>query len=535
MLASRNRSSLSFPAFLLLAVFALGLAAYYRLPKLDARPLHTDEAILATKSAEFWTTGHFEYDPKDYHGPALHYLTRIVGTLGGWGDPNTWPDTQVRYVAVGCSLLLILITLLGRDALGRFGTVLAMLLSAVSPMMVYYSRYYIMEILLVLLVALSLASMWRYTQGGSRLWLAVAGLSFGLQHATKETFVINVGALFCGWIAAKVVAGGFEPRSNSLSFGSGSTRPRRAFGWVLIPAILASVASFSEGFTDWEAVQESFTTYGNYLQRSEGSGHEKPWFYYLGLIFYHKDTMLWTEALIGGLGVVGMIHGFFGRHTTPTRQAALVFLTIYTLAQFTVYSILAYKTPWSILTAQHSLTLLAGAGAGALWNLFAGRLARLVLKVLFGLGIYHLCSQTMLVIDHYRADSRNPYCYEHTSTHLMELVERMQRFAALEGDSFSAQVINADSGWPLPWYWRNLPNIGYRTSPPAKLKESVIVFDAELLNTVRSRLGRNLSYNEGSYYGQRPNRTLMVFVKDDLWQKFMQERTQPKEQGSGNP
>ena len=38
--------------------------------------MHTDEAILAMKSAELQATGHFQYDPKDFHGPGLHYVTR---------------------------------------------------------------------------------------------------------------------------------------------------------------------------------------------------------------------------------------------------------------------------------------------------------------------------------------------------------------------------------------------------------------------------------------------------------------------------
>ena len=530
----RRQTSLSLSSFVFLLLLSVFLGAYYRVPVLSKRPMHTDEAILATKSAEFWTTGEFDYDPTDYHGPGLHYATKFIGTLAGWGGPETWSDTQVRVIAVVCGMLVILLTLLASDALGRFGTVVAMLLTAVSPMMVYYSRYYIMEILLVLLVAISLVSLWRYTQSGKRGWLVLAGCAFGLQHATKETFVINLGAIVCGWIAARVVVGGFEKRSTGLSLGSPrNTRPNHPLFWVLIPAILVSVAAFSGGFHNWDAVKESVTTYANYLQRSEGSGHEKPWYYYIGLIFYHKDTILWTEALIGGLGIVGLVHGFFGRHSNTSRQAAVVFLGIYTLAQFTVYSILAYKTPWSILSAQHGLIVLAGAGAGALWNAFTGGIARMILRVLIGLGVYHLCSQSMLVIDRYRADSRNPYVYEHTSTHLMELVHRVRKFAAMEGSDFSAQVINADAGWPLPWYWRNIPNIGYHTTMPTKLSGSVLIFDAELQAAVRTRL-RGKRYNEGSYYGQRPNRTLMVFVEQSLWEKFMAGQASNSTQATEN-
>jgi uncharacterized protein (TIGR03663 family) len=193
---------LSLPAFIVLLMITLGVACYYRLPSLEERPMHTDEAILAVKTAQFQATGHFEYDKHDFHGPGLHYATWLWSRVAGWGGLESWTDTQVRTVSVVCGLLLLLVTLLVRDALGRTGTVCAMLLMAVSPMQVFYSRYYIMEMLLVLLIAISGASLWRYTQSGKRSWLMLAGLSLGLQHATKETFILNLAAGFVAWASS---------------------------------------------------------------------------------------------------------------------------------------------------------------------------------------------------------------------------------------------------------------------------------------------------------------------------------------------
>src|SRR5690606_24585196 len=130
------------------------------------------------------------------------------------------------------------------DVLGRMGTALALLLAAVSPMMVYYSRYFIMEMLLVLLVGITLLAFWRYSQGGSRFWLLLGGASLGFQHATKETFILNVGALFCGWLAVRVLFGGFTPRKGtglSLAGMRPKDRPKRPWLWALVPAVLVSV------------------------------------------------------------------------------------------------------------------------------------------------------------------------------------------------------------------------------------------------------------------------------------------------------
>ena len=284
----RKETRLSITTFLVLVLGALVLGGFYRLPHLDRRPMHTDEAVLGMKLADYWQSGHFDYDPKDYHGPGLHQVSKLWGMAAGWGDSATWTESDLRVVAALCGMALLLLTLLFADALGRAGTALAMTLAAVSPMMVFYSRYFIMEMLLAMLVALSLGSFWRFSQGGTRLWLVLGGCALGMQHATKETFILNAGAAFCGWVAARVLVGGFSPRQNGglqLGPAKSSTRPASPWLWTAVPAVFVSVAAFSSWFQDWTAVRESVTCYLDYLERGKGSGHQKPWHYYLTLIF----------------------------------------------------------------------------------------------------------------------------------------------------------------------------------------------------------------------------------------------------------
>lgn len=517
MAVRKSEVSLSIRAFLLLVVLALGLAAFYRFPGLEKRPMHTDEAILAVKLGEFWNSGQFDYDPKDYHGPALHQVSWLWGKLRGWGDPNFWSEAQVRVVVAVCGMVLLVAILLVADGLGRFGTALAMLLTAVSPMMVFYSRYFIMEMLLVLLVTLFLASLWRYAQGGSRLWLLVAGAALGFQHATKETFILNLGAAACGWIAAQVLVRDFTLTKKRTGMSLGpvrrQTRPARPWLWVAIPAVAVSIASFSDGFKDWHAVKDSVITYWSYIDRSGGSGHEKPWHYYLTLMFWRKDTWVWSEALIGGLGIVGIVNAFLGHHKSPGRQAFLIFLSVYTLALFTVYSLLRYKTPWTILAAQHALTLLAGVGGGALWEALTTRFTRLVFTVLLAAGMYNLCDRSMLSINEYRADPRNPYVYSHTSTNITLLLNEMAKLRREHGKDLKVQVISRDAGWPMRWYWRAMPNVSYATDVPETIAASVIVADSNLVPAVKEKLaGRDFDERNG-LFGLRPNVFLSLLVE----------------------
>lgn len=526
-MTSRKPASLSVTTFLVLTLFALGAAAFYRLPALADRPMHTDEAILGYKFAQFYTTGHFQYDPKDFHGPGLHYVTRAWSRMALWDGPETWTDDQLRTVAAVCGLLLILTTLLFADALRRNGVIYAMFLTAVSPMMVYYSRYYIMEMLLVLLVALSLASFWRYSQGGSRWWLVLAGAVIGLQHATKETFVLNAGAAMIAWGAARLMIGSFEPRRSGFSLGPVKKRVSKPWLWVAIPAVFVSVAIFSGGFHDWEAVKNSALTYLNYLERSGGSGHEKPWHYYLTLLVWRQsDGVVWTEVFIVALAFVGMAHAFIGNHMkNQPRQAFLVFLSVYALVLLGGYSILAYKTPWSILSAQHALTLLAGYGASVIAGVMSRGIPRIAFRVVFGLGIYHLCFQTHLAIHQYSADPRNPYVYSHTVPAFPRLLTQVAEIQAITPDQpLSILVVNKDAGWPMPWYWRMNRDAQYSmTVPSSDISASVILVDQELLPAVQQRLGGR-AYHDNGFYGLRPNNSLVMLVEPALWERFSAAR-----------
>ena len=527
-MAARSKEvSISVLSFIILVLLGLGLGLFYRLPGLERRPVHTDEAILGLKLADYWESGHFTYDPRDYHGPALHQVAMAWGRMTGWAEPASWTESDLRLVAVLAGLGVLLVVFLFSDALGRLGTALALLMSAVSPMMVFYSRYFIMEMQLTLLVAFTLGCFWRFSQGGTRLWLVLGGMALGFAHATKETFIINVAAALAGWVVARMLVGDFQPRkSSSLSLGAGARRDRSsgAWVWVLVPAMLVSVASYSGGFQDWKAVQDSALTYANYLVRSEGSGHEKPWHYYLTLLFWKKDGLIWSEAMIGGLGVLGMLYALVGEHKNTARQALLVFLSIYTLVLFGIYSALAYKTPWCILSAQHSLTLLAGAGGAWLWTLLSGTIGRLFFKVAIGVGLYFLCGQSKFAIEEYRADQRNPYVYSHTTTDLLRLVAEVKKIAQEQGNEFSAQVINRDSGWPLPWYWRDLTKIGYQDKlPAAVMGVPVIIVEAEMLPALKASLGDDAeSYQESGPYGLRPGVYLSLLVR-----KEPEPQTQP--------
>jgi predicted membrane-bound mannosyltransferase len=137
-------------AVLLASAAALAL----RLPKLDTRPLHNDEAVNAITVSELWQHGRYAYNPDEYHGPALHYATLPFLWLSGARNADELEDATLRLapVAFGVGLILLLISC-GFRAVRRLGCPLHRSFAGDG----FHSRYFIHEMLLVFFAALTLA------------------------------------------------------------------------------------------------------------------------------------------------------------------------------------------------------------------------------------------------------------------------------------------------------------------------------------------------------------------------------------------
>ena len=93
-------------AVLLLTGIALG----FRLPCLGLRPMHNDEGVNAMKFRQLWVDNSYKYDPNEFHGPTLPYMTLPSALLSGPRDFNQFTETTYRAVPAvfGAALILLL-------------------------------------------------------------------------------------------------------------------------------------------------------------------------------------------------------------------------------------------------------------------------------------------------------------------------------------------------------------------------------------------------------------------------------------------
>ncbi len=269
-------------------------------------------------------------------------------------------------------------------------------------------------------------------------------------------------------------------------------------------------------------------TYANYLHKADTNRiHEKPWYYYLVLLTYTHRTPwpVFSEGLILGLGLLGMVAAVSGiRRGLDARTRLLVFLTLYTILMTAAYSFIPYKTPWNAINFLQPWIVLAGAGAVWLVRIVRFRALQAIVSLALVAATIQLGIQAYRAVYVFPADVRNPYVYAHTSSALLKLVHRVDEIAAVspdDGNLLIRVITNNGDYWPLPWYLRKYPNVGYWRSIPEEADAAIILAPARLKTAIDPHLRNEYQLDTKSL---RPGVLWVMEIRKDLWDKFMENR-----------
>jgi uncharacterized protein (TIGR03663 family) len=461
----------------LVVVLGIGLRVW----DLGARPMHADEANQAVKLGELVERGDYRFDPTDHHGPTLYYFAQMSMWLGGARSLAEMTETSVRLTpAIFGSLTLLLLWLVAYP-FGRGAAVFAVLLLAVSPPAIYYSRYFIQETLLVAFTLLAWwggCNWWRSEKPG---WALVMGTGVGLMLATKASalalVLLSLGAVFVA-----------DRR------GARPWRHWRTMAGAGVTALFVAVIFYSSFGRHWGGAFDALASFSPMGDKAFAgtSGHEKPWWYYGSLfVFQHNGGYLWDQSGLILLGVAGGLGAWRGGN----RQVR--FASAYVVLLGLILSATPYKTPWIAINFLPGLCLLAGA-ALVRW--------RWPVAVLVGIGVVaELGWQTRQAVFLRPADPRNPYAYQHA-------VPDVLKFSALAAAAPAGAIkVISPEFWPLPWYLRSRPEVGYWKTPPDDCDAELVIVSAEQAEAVRTRLRDNY---RPAMLGLRPGFVLVVFVRE---------------------
>jgi len=119
------------------------IATFLRFFWLELKPLHHDEGVNGFFLTTLFREGVYKYDPTNYHGPTLYYVA--LGFTKAFGL-DTIP---IRASVAIFGVLTVILAFFLKRYIGKVGALAAALFLALSPGMVFISRYFIHEILFV--------------------------------------------------------------------------------------------------------------------------------------------------------------------------------------------------------------------------------------------------------------------------------------------------------------------------------------------------------------------------------------------------
>lgn len=493
---------------LLAALLCLGFGLSLRLDSIEDRPLHADEATGARILADRLETGSYEFNPIHFHGPLLTTVAIPVAHLRGETDWQSLSPGTLRLGIAWIGAMTVLLALAFSPWIG-LSALMAAALIATSPFLVYYSRVFIHETLFGFLAMATVAALFFYLKQPT-FWRAGAlGIIVGLLMATRETFVI---CLFAWAVAGGLI--GIE------HYRRGMNPPRELYLRWLKDALIAGLIALlvATGFyTTWGSHPSGIVDFvRTYFVYETVQGHDKPFLYYSWLLLWPKfqGGVWWTEAGIGLAAIIG-----FGLSFRHSRGHWVRFILYAALAQWLVYSLIFYKTPWLVLSAWLHLCLVAGAGFAHLLRQQRISLKLAAVVLLLPL-LWWQTNQTGRATHRYASDARNPYAYVPTSPD----VERLRPFL---GD-LTARFPEMEAGpiavigkayWPLPWYLRGLPPAGYWPALPENGAgfPALLVLPAEMEAT-----GKRLEDSHTTLpRGLRADTRVYLFIRNDIWNAYL--------------
>ncbi len=183
-----------------LAAYALLIiaAGVLRFWDLGARALHHDESLHATYSWYLATGQGYKHDPM-MHGPFLFHATALIFVLFGASDYTA------RVVPALFGTGLIVLPWFLRERLGRVGALAASLMFAVSPSLMYYSRFIRDDPFVVFFTLGMVVGIFRYLSDGRARWLYFIAAMLTLSYSSLETTYILVAGILLAlevWLAA---------------------------------------------------------------------------------------------------------------------------------------------------------------------------------------------------------------------------------------------------------------------------------------------------------------------------------------------
>jgi uncharacterized protein (TIGR03663 family) len=498
------------------------VAGLLRLLYLTEKVLHHDEGVNGLFMASLFRRGFYHYDPSNYHGPTLYYFGLLTTTLNSFLYGKYGLSTfAVRLVPALFGIGMVWLVFYFRRSIGMFGSLAGALLVAVSPGFVFFSRYFIHEILFVFFTLSLAVTVMRYRETARPLYLMLASASAASLFATKETYIITAAVLMLALLCAhlymsfrtKLARNPAEGKSlarkkavASPKQGAEHGSPRRIHQWIAAGALFATiyVLFYSSFFTNFpKGVYDSVRTFG-YWGHTGVTQYLSPWSTYVKWLSREELPAM----VLGGLGIIVALY--------QARSRFAVFSAFWALGMTAAYSLLPYKTPWLALNPLLPIVIMAGYFLGQWFDLGAKEQSPLLrISAVFALlvGVAASSYQAIDLSFFSYDDDSIPYVYAHTRRDFLGLVDEIETVASHNpaGKNIGVTVMSPEH-WPLPWYLREYPNCGYYGTVVPTSEPVIVALQAQSEQIEKTA---GTLYRRFHSYELRPGVSLVLYLRRD--------------------
>jgi uncharacterized protein (TIGR03663 family) len=509
------QAAIGSPQFLIGSVIVTAIAAFLRFFLLELKPLHHDEGVNGYFLLELFRKGIYHYDPSNYHGPTLYFDTLVFTKLFGL------ETFSIRASVAVFGVLLVILTLFLRKYIGTVGSLTAALLLALSPGMVFISRYFIHEMLFVFFSLAIVAGILFFIEGKPAGTFATVAMSFLLLTCfvvlpfglvdlfgssnvyLRMIFFLIEGVLV--FFLMKILLAWNEGRATYLILASASAAlffgtKETAFitvGTMIIACGCVVVwqklyrAVIGEITETWrEPIDLTWSNFRLRLGENNDFGLMVmliiATFIYVGILFFSsfftygegvgkafEAYSFWTKT-----GITDHAYSYtkyivwLAKIEAPilvlsviggiialagARHRFAIFTAFWAFGLAAAYSIIPYKTPWLALSFTLPMCIIAGYGIN---ELIANK--HVIVKsaggFLLAAAIGGLSYQTYDLNFLRYDDEEMPYVYAHTKRGFHELIAKIEYFADKSGKKKDVSVeVISDEYWSMPWYMREYP------------------------------------------------------------------------------
>jgi uncharacterized protein (TIGR03663 family) len=462
----------------LILLLVLVIARFY---DLEIRPPHHDEAVNGWFVDGMFKKGFYQYDPHNYHGPLYFYFLAFSEMLFGRSLH------ALRFVTVFFGALLTFIPFLYRRWIGEKAAWIGAFVLALSPAVVFYSRYAIHEVPFSFFTALFFY-FWLRAREEEFSWkiLLGLGLSLGTLACLKENFVIFLGCLFIAEVMTRVYGKEFKfPKKYSYYAGMS------LIGFLIVAVVYSAFGRDPDGISNFFQAFNFWSETG-----TKGNGHQKPFEYWFKVFGSYE----WATLIGVFLSVLAL-----KKVPSPIRL-----LSVMSMGLLMAYSIVNYKTPWCLLSFQWGFVLIFAYWCSQYWKKY-----QTWIMILFGIIAVQSAYQA-IDVSYVNVDSENSYyIYGQTYRDIMPPIQKILdqvRADSVQKNNIKIQIISGYT-WPLPFLLGELNQVAYHNeqNAPERLDADYVFIDESLEAKFAMRIMG--SYSREVYRARQWASPMVIFKK----------------------